>query len=766
MTLATRTLRLHLLSVLGAPLPGAKVSLRLSSYQADGTDIVPLNWVLPEDPAKPGDYVAPVWPNTRNDGGTHYDMLVQASGQQLLTAILTVPVGAGESVHTAKINPPPYPPVYGAEKAVAEANVFADASGESASRAQGAVATINEIAEGYGTVSAAAAAASLDAIDARADRVAAEIARNETENLRDGALAATSIKTTEALGRASVGNGESFLWQSPDPDVAYMIGRRTDGSTSQVIGTPASQAAMAKARQEAKALRGNLQRGGLADFTGTGPIIPIVTDISNRVLFGFNATSRQLFGLGLLTEAALPVGVNRSLGKFWQANYTGNGPMIPLVTDAANRVLLGFDIVAKKWRGPGLSDATTAAPAVAPLPLLDLALKPIPKALNHFLFDGQSLTVGAQGLPILSFTQPYFNLTFAGGPRGDENDYGGPVPLFEKTVAIAPDGSAGRGETICSGAANYATTLAVLDGRAPDDHVIFASTAGHGGYRIDQLVKGAPWYAQLIGHVNAAKAFGLSYAVHAIGWLQGENDAVSGTQTPYATYRAALEQHQANREADIQAITGQASPVYLLTYQLSYGARTWPAQAKAQLDLAQKNSKFFLVTPCYHFPYAPDQVHLTSVGYKWLGAYFGRAYKQLAIDGKQPRWLNPIAATRRGKVIRVRFEVPQGPLVLDVTKLAPTTNLGFRVVDGSTTATISSVAVDGSDVVITLAAVPSGAVSVRYALDYLGTGLAITGGASGNLRDSEPSVITISGTDYPLFNVCPHFEMTAIPLGE
>ena len=178
MTLATRSFRLHLLSVLGAPLPGARVSLRLSSYQADETDIVPLDWKLTEDPSAPGDYIGPVWPNTRNNGGTHYDMLVQASGQVLLAEVLTVTMGAGEAVHTAKINPAPYPPVYAAEKAVADANTFADASGESASRALAGVSTIGAIAEEYGTVAEAAEVTSQKAIIAtnKADAAAATLA--------------------------------------------------------------------------------------------------------------------------------------------------------------------------------------------------------------------------------------------------------------------------------------------------------------------------------------------------------------------------------------------------------------------------------------------------------------------------------------------------------------------------------------------------------------------------------------------------------------
>ncbi len=47
-----------------------------------------------------------------------------------------------------------------------------------------------------------------------------------------------------------------------------------------------------------------------------------------------------------------------------------------------------------------------------------------------------------------------------------------------------------RGETCCSGAANYASRAMMLEnGIDPKDHVIFASTAGHGGIASISLKK-------------------------------------------------------------------------------------------------------------------------------------------------------------------------------------------------------------------------------------------------------------------------------------
>jgi hypothetical protein len=214
MSLTTRSLRLHLLSVLGAPLPGAKVTLQLSAYQADGVDIVPLVWALAEDVSVPGDYIGPVWPNTRGDGGTHYELLVQANGLVLLTQTITVLEGPGEADTKAKVNTPPYPAVYAAEVAVGAANTFADAAGQSASRAQAAIGVINGIAEDYETVAGAAAASAASANVATTQATAAAArsaeaavaaasslaARAAAELARDASSVNSNIFATGAAG--------------------------------------------------------------------------------------------------------------------------------------------------------------------------------------------------------------------------------------------------------------------------------------------------------------------------------------------------------------------------------------------------------------------------------------------------------------------------------------------------------------------------------------------------------------------------------------
>ncbi len=267
---------------------------------------------------------------------------------------------------------------------------------------------------------------------------------------------------------------------------------------------------------------------------------------------------------------------------------------------------------------------------------------------------------------------------------------------------------------------------------------------------------------------NGAYNLNTNSAVHAICWAQGETDNDQSTPTSFATYRTYLQQLQVSAEADIKAVNGQTSPVHFLTYQTSYKIRTSTGVALAQLDLATNNEKFHFVSPCYHLPFYTDGTHLTNVGYKWLGAYFGRAYKTLVHDQCFPQFLRPVSAILRGKVLTLTLDPPVSPVVIDTTNLAVAKDYGFMV-KGRTTGSaipISAIETAGNQVRLTLTEIPTEAVTIRYALDYLGTGLNIVNGASGNLRDSEPAVINIQGVDRPLFNVCPHFELNVIKVGE
>lgn len=470
----------------------------------------------------------------------------------------------------------------------------------------------------------------------------------------------------------------------------------------------------------------------------------LFTDAAGNVVIGYDLEKDTGIYAGMLEQV---VEIVPGLKIYNDGRYLG------LLADSERRILIGYDMLNDLPIIAGLDELINGAGGINK--------KPEVKAYNHLLFYGQSLSVGATATTILSTSQPYSNKTFSTGPRMDSAATS-VIPLVEQFNNPSSDGYDNRGETCCSGAANYASRAMMLEnGIDPKDHVIFASTAGHGGYRIDQLEKGADWYNFFIEHVSEAKRLnGEDYKVQVVCWVQGENDAVSSVQTSYEVYRQKLLKLQSDASADIKAITGQTDEVKFITYQMSYAARTWEKQALVQLHLCQQSDKFLMATPMYHMPYAIDNIHLTNVGYKWLSAYFGRAYKQLVVDNRKPDFINPKVAQLIGDEIHINFDVPKVPLVLDTTTLALTTDHGFKVLVNGSKATISNIATQEDKVILKISEPPTGEVKVRYALDYLGTGINLIGGASGNLRDSTTDSVKIADVEKPLYHVCPHFELT------
>ncbi|HBZ9025045.1 hypothetical protein K9I53_14185 [Klebsiella quasipneumoniae] len=388
-------------------------------------------------------------------------------------------------------------------------------------------------------------------------------------------------------------------------------------------------------------------------------------------------------------------------------------------------------------------------------PVGQLTYIPAVAEINAFISYGQSLSNGGgAGNSAISTTQPYSNLTYSSGPVGT---------TFTATKPLVESGP----ETICSGMANYASLSALRDdGVKPEDHVIFSGAPGRGSTSIATLSKGgAAWtkfenFVKNMPVVNVDK----SCALHAISWLQGENDQ-DPDRTPYATYLAALLQLQVDITDLAQTELGQTTPVYMLTYQHNTHTTINNAATQRAFVQAQRQSDYFtLVTPTYPFPHNSDTIHLTSVSYKWLSAYFGRAYTQLVIERRKPDNIFPLGATWSGNEVRVKFRVPTAPLAFNTTRVPLTTNYGFKVQDSAGAAIgISSVAIEGDDtVLITLSSTPSAAPLVRYALDYLAPGLVIVNGASGNLCDSTVEKCTFGGTDYSMEYYSPAFELQSI----
>ena len=451
-------------------------------------------------------------------------------------------------------------------------------------------------------------------------------------------------------------------------------------------------------------------------FVGVGDDVPLLTDSEGRILIGVNKTTGELIAdidsapIETAIESALTL-KDHNLNQRKQVS----GTVTAVLTDNEGRVLLGFDSETSKI--VGAIEATSTSASTYTLDNLDTPITE--RQINHFLFYGQSLSVGATGQSALSTTQPYSNITFTGGVKSTKSGgtgwnagLGGFKPLVEDNLTGDYEIDQQRGETPCSSTAKYATELrAIENGKTTDSHVILASTAGHGGYTIGQLRKASTdvthdstntvvsptnWYGVFLDQIQQAKVIsdgqGKTYGVPVVCWLQGE----ANRTTAKATYISDLIGLKNEMFADIDATTSTTDKHYFLTYQTPYGAALSDSQVQlAQLEASQTDSDIILVSPCYHLP-SNDGTHLTNVGYAWFGYYVGRAYKQI-LDGKRPKWINPISATARTTTLTVKFDVPVSPLRFDAITLPSTTDKGFKVVDDTGTLTLSDIKVVNSD---------------------------------------------------------------------
>ena len=406
------------------------------------------------------------------------------------------------------------------------------------------------------------------------------------------------------------------------------------------------------------------------------------------------------------------------------------------VTGLTNNTTYTFKVYAINSAGDGtVSDTTTT--------------KPTSTALHGFLMTGQSHSIGYNGHPALTTTQPYFNFKL-------NTDFTKLATLIENTDVT--DDYTGTTESPMSAAAN---TLTELVGGSTYQSVMLNNAVG--GYAYSQLKKGTSPYSNGIAYITTtdtiADTLSRTFSIDAVVNLHGPAD-----RTRASEYEGYLNEWQSDYETDIKTVTGQSGNIPMFIDQSSnftaYGTATSDLVI-AQLAASENNSDIYMVGPKYQFDFGSDWVHLTNESYQLLGDYLGKALKRVLEDGESIVALTPAEEVRRGNVITVRFNVPEAPLAFDTTNVLSKTNYGFEFYDDSgSTPAISSVALVGQDSVrITLASTPSAATQkIRYA--YTGTGgtkpgAQESGAARGNLRDSDT---TEGSANTPLYNWAVHFD--------
>lgn len=256
-----------------------------------------------------------------------------------------------------------------------------------------------------------------------------------------------------------------------------------------------------------------------------------------------------------------------------------------------------------------------------------------------------------------------------------------------------------------------------------------------GSYSILVLNKGSASFNAAISQVASGKAIADSqsrpFRFLGTGWVQGESDSAMSRSDYYSTLV-----RLAGDYADMgRAAAGQVVDPIMYVAQCNTNAT--PNVALAQLD-AHAHPLVVLAGPVYPMGYIGDNVHLTAIGAKVLGAYLGLAAERVA-TGQAHDPLMVTGVSVAGAVIDLTYNAAS-QLVFDSTVVPAQANQGIRVVNAaSSPITISSVAIVGVNMVrVTLSEnVPAGAF-VNIGFDTLSS----TGGIQRtNIRDSQGSTI-------------------------
>lgn len=394
---------------------------------------------------------------------------------------------------------------------------------------------------------------------------------------------------------------------------------------------------------------------------------------------------------------------------------------------------------------------------------------------------GQSLAVGAQGMPIATTTQPYHNLKLSTGtlpwPIDPSNTSLTMTALIEPVGRLAPTFPSSwptniDGETAHASMANEITALV----RAADggDYVGVHGEVGEDGQGIMFLrknatqvgVNGHAYQATLIetqAITRLARAMGKTYGVGAIIVTHGEADSGS------PTYENDLFQLWSDYQTDLPAITGQTQKIQMIvSQQNSINDRSPSTLAQWKIGVDHPGD-VVCSGPKYQYPYTGDHIHLVTDGYRQLGEKYGQVYFERVVLGRDWRPLAPTTVERSGaRIVTVHFHIPVPPLVWDTTFPAPHQAIpewqagkGFELRSAAGRIAIASVAISGDAVQITTAAdLPATGVFVGYALtgDATARTTPFVGTFRwGQLRDSDPFVGGATQTRQPNYAVA--FEL-------
>lgn len=299
--------------------------------------------------------------------------------------------------------------------------------------------------------------------------------------------------------------------------------------------------------------------------------------------------------------------------------------------------------------------------------------------LYHILVLGQSLSMGyatGEALPAIALEDAYmfrrvrtqdlgyvFGITkdeYAADPDAWEDAfYRELLPLQE----TGGDGDAAHAwesaspneyETPCSGIVLGLDNAYRATGAKGKPYPTLISAPGIGGTPISAYAPGTSIYERAQKDIENGKRLaeqqGLSYAVLAIVWIQGENNYDTPTEE-YATQLLTRKQEYTDM---IRAVTGQSGEIPFVTYQTMAQKTYYPIASQfpalGQFAVAAGNHGVTLSAPCYQFSMYADHVHLTNTATRDMGILLGQAL-YAALHGEEALFSPASVAVEGGNAV-------------------------------------------------------------------------------------------------------------------
>jgi len=365
---------------------------------------------------------------------------------------------------------------------------------------------------------------------------------------------------------------------------------------------------------------------------------------------------------------------------------------------------------------------------------------------QHLIIYGQSLSVANQSWPPLSITPVDGNYMIGNQIwiNFGNTDLTHLTPLIADVASTTTTLPKKRSSYIYGECPLVAATNHIQL-KTGGKYKFIASSCGTGGKTIEELSKefyNPVYYQDFTNTLTYASSITSSIHCPAIFWMQGEQNYTtpSGNEgltpgsapcTDKATYKSLLLKMKNNLQTDIIKQYNQTDAPLFITYQtgVQYTRGDSVAIGMAQLEASNENKDIVCAGPVYAM--TDRGGHLDPNGYRWFGEMLGKVYYKTKILGEVFKPLQPLEIMRMDdpQKLKIRFLVPQPPLVLDTKTLDIMTGLGFEVFVNGSSVELWKVDVDNDCVYLTCGSDLTGDVEVIYAgTNNIG---------HGNLRDSD-----------------------------